>query len=265
METVSLRVAAGPFQLQPNLKANMEAIQRQLERAAEKKADLIVFPEACLTGYPPKDCVSLGDYVDQSKTEEALSLIQQKAKSLKMAIAIGTAWRDEANVWRNRAYFIDEKGNNVQFYDKIQQTGHERKFFQDGKRLPTFEWRGLRMGMLICMDMRYPELWRLLRKDGAALVLHLASAYGNSEWKVPVLDGTLRGNAASNGYFVVSCNNAGPVPMMVSAIYSPRGLVLAKANYAEEELIIADIEVGPPQGFAEFADEVYLLQRVSDR
>ncbi|MFH1741210.1 MAG: carbon-nitrogen hydrolase family protein [bacterium] len=261
-EKINLRVAAGQFRSEPNLDANLESIQRMMDEAAEREVDLIVFPEAGLTGYPPKDCKSL-NYVNQKRTEKALKDVQQRAQALHLAVAIGAAWKDEDNVWRNRAFLIDENGEALGDYDKIQQTGHERKFFTDGKRLPTFQWRGLRVGMLICMDMRYCELWRLMRKENVQLMLHLASAAGSAEWKVPVLDGTMRYHAASNGYHIVSCNNAGPIPMMVSAIYNPDGLVLAKANYAVEELIVADIQIGKLKGFVDYAEEVYDLRRVT--
>ncbi len=66
---VHLRVAAGQFQLEPNLKKNLEKIDEFLNKAADKKVDLIVFPELALTGYPPKDIETL-NYVDQGKTEE---------------------------------------------------------------------------------------------------------------------------------------------------------------------------------------------------
>lgn len=263
-KSVQIRVAAGQFQLQPELSANLKAINKLLEQASEKKVELIVFPECALTGYPPKDCKSL-DYIKQDQTEKALKQLQQRAKELSIAIAIGVGWKDEQNAWRNRAFLIDENGEILGYYNKIQQTGHERKFFKDGKRLPTFIWRNLRIGMLICMDMRYPELWRLLRKDGANLTLHLASAYGSAEWKVPVLEGTMRCRAAENGYYIVSCNNAGPIPMMVSGIYNPNGLILAKANYAVEELIFYDIEVGEPKGFVDFQDDVYKLERIANQ
>jgi len=259
---VHLRVAAAPFQLQPNLEANVKEIDHYLLEAADQEVDLIVFPELALTGYPPQDDTSIG-YIHQDKTEKALKMLRQKAKRLELAIAIGVGWKDEEGIWRNRAYFIDEQGKLLSYYDKIQQTSHERKFFVDGDRLSTFEWRGIRLGMLICMDMRYPELWRLLRKEGAGLVLHLAAAYGGRVWKLPVLEGTMRCHAASNGYFVVSCNNAGPAPMLISAIYNPRGMILAKANYAVEQMIFTDIIVGKPVGFVDFHDNIYRLEKTT--
>ncbi|NOX66743.1 MAG: carbon-nitrogen hydrolase family protein, partial [Chlorobi bacterium] len=220
---VHLRVAAAQFQLQPDLDANLKKINHFLDLAIKKNVDLIVFPELALTGYPPRDYTSIS-YIHQDTTEEAMEMLQTKAKNYSIAISIGVGWKDENGMWRNRAYFIDDKGKILEYYDKVQQTSHERKFFVDGNRLPTFEWKGVHLGMLICMDMRYPELWRLLRKQEAGLVLHLLSAYGGSTWKTPVLTGTIRGHAASNGYFIVSCNNAGPAPMVNSAIYNPRGM-----------------------------------------
>ncbi len=255
-----MRVASGQFELQLDLQANLEKIERLLERAAETEVDLIVFPELALTGYPPRDCQSL-DFVDQDRTAQAITRLRQRAGELGVALAVGTAWRNRTGAWRNRAYFIDETGEILARHDKIQQTKHERQFLEDGDALESFVWRDIRVGMLICAEMRYPELWRLLRKDNVALMLHLAAAFGNSEWKVPVLDGTMRCRAAENGYHIVSCNNAGPIPMIVSAIYSPDGLVLAKANYAVEEMIFCDIEVGEPKGHVDFKDNVYRMQR----
>ncbi len=260
---VHLRVAAGQFQLEPDLKKNLEKIDDFLSRAADKKVDLIVFPELALTGYPPKDIESL-NYVNQQKTQKALEFLQQQAKKLSIAIAVGAVWKDEKKIWRNRAFFIDDKGEILDHYDKIQQTSHERKFFIDGERLPTFQWRGIKLGMLICMDMRYPELWRLMRKEGVQLMLHLLAAYGGSEWKVPVLDGTMRSRAAENGYYVISCNNAGPVPMMISAIYNPKGLIVSKANYVVEEMIVGDLLIGEPKGFVDFHNKIYKLQKTSE-
>ena len=155
---VRLRVAAGQFRLEPDLESNVAKINAFLEEAAENRVDLIVFPETALTGYPPPDYEDI-KFIDQAATEAALKDLQKKAADLSIAIAIGTGWQEENGTWRNRAYFIDDRGVLLEYYDKIQQTGHERKFFTDGKRLPVFEWKGVKLGMLICMDMRYPELW----------------------------------------------------------------------------------------------------------
>ncbi len=261
---ISIRVAAAQFELKPDLEANLKNIQKFIAEAAARQVDLIVFPELGLTGYPPRDYTSI-EYIRQEETEKALKILQEKAREHTMAIAIGAGWKDEGGVWRNRAFFIDEKGNILAHYDKIQQTSHERKFFEDGEDLSSFEWRGIQLGMLICMDMRYPELWRLLRKEEVGLALHLLAAYGGSVWKQPVLEGTMRARAASNGYFIVSCNNAGPMPMVNSAIYNPKGIVLTKAVFAIEQLIYADIIVGKPGGYTDYNDNIYRLEKTVNK
>jgi hypothetical protein len=50
--------------------------------------------------------------------------------------------------------------------------------------------------------------------------------------------------------------------MMTSAIYNPKGLIMARANFAIEELVVSDIVVGAPEGFVDFKDTVYKLNRV---
>ena len=262
-EGIEIRVAAAQFELRPDLEYNLAKIDSFIEQAAKKKVDMLVFPELSLTGYPPSDFESI-DYIDQAQTEAAMQALMEKAKKHSMAIVVGAGWKDREGNWRNRAFFIDENGAILATYDKIQQTSHERKFFIDGDRLNSFEWRGIRLGMLICMDMRYPELWRLLRKEDVGLMLHLVSAYGARAWKLPVLEGTLMCRAASNGFFIVSSNNAGPVPMMNSAIVNPRGIILEEALYAVEQMIWADIKVGKPDGFVDFKENVYQLKKAGE-
>mgnify|MGYP002396800986 CR=1 FL=1 len=126
----------------------------------------------------------------------------------------------------------------------------------------SFDWKGIKLGMLICYDMRYPELCRLMRMEGVQLMLHLVSAMGDAEWKVPVLEGTLRGHAASNGYYILSANNAGPVQVVQSAIFNPKGLVLAKANYGMDEIIFSDLKIGKPNGDVNFRNDIYRLIKV---
>ena len=60
--------------------------------------------------------------------------------------------------------------------NRIQQTSHERKFFVDGDRLPVFEWNGIKLGMLICMDMRYPEMPVVSSAQAAAV--YISENYG---------------------------------------------------------------------------------------
>ena len=62
---VHLRVAAGQFQLEPDLEKNLKKIDDYLSEAAAQSVDLIVFPELALTGYPPKDIIISDLLIDE--------------------------------------------------------------------------------------------------------------------------------------------------------------------------------------------------------
>ena len=265
-DRLAIRAAVVQFKLDSNVTANTLKICQYISEAAEKGSDLVVFPETAVTGYIPFYKVEKVENIcTQSEVGRALNSIRQAAFKNRIAVAVGTAWQDENKRWWNRAFFIDENGESLEYYDKIQLTGSDREYFQEGKQLKTFQWRGIQLGMLICYDMRYPELWRLMRMEEVQLVLHLAAAFGNAEWKVPVLEGTLRGHAASNGYYILSSNNAGPVQMVISTIYNPKGLILAKANYGIDEIIFGDLEIGLPNGDVNYRNDIYQLIKMEQK
>ena len=108
--------------------------------------------------------------------------------------------------------------------------------------LPVFRVGEWKVGLQICFDMRFPENWRILRRQGAELILHLSNASTGAAWKVPVLEGTVRCRAAENGMFVVSANDARPPQMMVSAICDPDGRHLACAKENREMIIYAELD-----------------------
>jgi len=90
--------------------------------------------------------------------------------------------------------------------------------------------------------MRFPENWRILRRRGAELVIHLSNASLGEGWKVPVLEGAVRSRAAENGMFVVSANDARRPQMMVSAICDPNGCDLARAPQDQEAIIYGELD-----------------------
>ena len=236
-----LRAAASQFRLTTDTQANLERILTDIHSAAEQGASVVVFPELALSGYPSEKAESL-DYVDQAQTVAALRAIQEEANRRSIFVAVGAVWKESQKTF-NRAFLISRTGGIVGIYDKLHPFGHEPKFFSDGDELNVMEMDGIRVGLLICFDIRFPEPWRALRLQGAEVVLHLAAGTGSGEWKVPVLEGFLRTRASENQMFVVSANNAGPAQIVKSGIVDPDGLILAQANYGREELLVANLDL----------------------
>ena len=236
-----IRAAASQFRLTTDTQTNLQRILADIDSASERSASVIVFPELALSGYPPKDADSLL-YVSQAETESALHTIQDKAKQRAIAVAVGAVWREHGKTY-NRAFLISGDGLLVGTYDKLHLFENEPKWFAEGESLNLFEIDGVRVGLQICFDVRFPAPWQALRLQGAEVVFHLVSGTESGEWKVPVLEGFLRTRASENQMFVVSANNAGPVQIVKSAIVDPDGLILAQANYGREELLAADLDL----------------------
>jgi len=230
-------LTAAAFQMATgfDVEENARKILDALARAAEHGADLLVVPECALSGYPPeKD-------LDFSALEDAERRIAARTAEARIHLALGTTRRQDGR-WSNSAVLFSPGGKEVARYDKTHGTEGDNQIFTPGSELRVFKVGQWTVGLQICFDMRFPENWRILRRRGADLVIHLSNASRGDGWKVPVLEGAIRSRAADNGMFVVSANDARRPQMMVSAICDPNGCDLARAPENEEALIYAEMD-----------------------
>ena len=144
----------------------------------------------------------------------------------------------------NTAYVFDREGACVAAYDKTHlfTPMGEHEYFTPGDHLCTFTLDGVRCALIICYDLRFPELTRSLTLAGAELLFVPAEwpAVRMLHWQ------TLnRARAIENQIFLACCNGCGTAGETVygghSAVYDPWGEVLAEAG-AEEEIILADCD-----------------------
>jgi len=118
----------------------------------------------------------------------------------------------------------------------------ELPYYRPGSAAPpVFCLDGVRAGLQICYDVRFPEGYRQQLAQGVEVVLQGFYGAGGDTWKVPVLAAHLRSRAAETGCFVVAANVAGPLQIVLSQIVDPLGLLLARANQDREEIITANL------------------------
>jgi deaminated glutathione amidase len=236
-----LRVAAAQIPIHADMDRNLEQIMRAMRGCAALGAELAVFPETALTGYAP----AIGSGRDSAQWSEIVSRLERiraLAGALGLWTVVGTdAWEEGA--WYNRLYVYSAQGVQVTTYDKMHLMDTDTHYYRSGKCPTLFEIRGIRVGLQICYDVRFPEGYRTLLRQGTQVVVQGFYGAGGNTWKVPVLAAHLRSRAAENGCFMVAANVSGPLQIVTSQIIDPLGLVLAEANQDHDELIVADLDL----------------------
>jgi len=240
-DTQTIRVAAAQIAVRDELEENLATVVRAMEQSARQKVQLLLFPEAALTGYSPEIGHNRSPQ-EWPSIERALDKIATKAHELGIATVIGSdAW--DGQCWYNRAFAFDEQGRLSATYDKTHLMRADVPYYAQGNGPVLWEWRGLRLGLLICYDVRFPEGYRELLAQGVQIILQGFYAAGGATWKVPIMGAHVISRAAETGCFVVAANVGNPQQMMRSQIVDPIGLVLTQTHEDHEQIIMADLDL----------------------
>ena len=220
----------------------------ELIRAAVKAEhpDTVVLPETFNTGFFPQDLTGLADK-DGAQTRAVFSAL---AKELNLNIVAGSVADEREGKFYNTAYVFDRTGACVAAYDKIHAFTpmDEHKTFTQGERLCRFTLEGRSCALIICYDIRFPELTRSLTVEGVDLLFVV------SQWpdkRIMHLDTLSRARAIENQMFLALCNSCGAAGETRygghSAIIDPWGETLAQAG-AGEETISAELDFSVIEG-----------------
>lgn len=240
----TLRMGAAQMFTSLDVAANLAKMKHWLRAAAEESVELLLFPECALSGYAPSDFQGGVFPYDSSRLTEAAEELHRTAAETGVAAVYGSAWRDdEAGGWVNRALAITPDGSLGGWVDKVHLLGADCEYFNPGRSLEPIDLLGVRFGVGVCFDIRFPEVWRKLARSGAEVFLCPLAAHGGSAWKLPVMSAHFCSRAAENQRFLVAANS-GPLQMAVSEIYDPAGIRLASAKVETEQLIWADLPLG---------------------
>lgn len=235
---------------------NRATMARVAGESAARGCGLVIFPELFASGYNIGDVVhDLAEPVD-GPTGEALAAA---AQANRIAILAGYPERDAGRVY-NAAMLIGPDGERLANARKTHLFGdEERRLFAPGEALTVARLGALRLGILICYDVEFPEAARALALEGAALVAvptALMRPFDRvAEWLVPV-------RAFENQLFVAYANRCGREGNLeycgASCVIAPDGSELARARLAEE-LLVADIN--PADYAGSRGDNPYLTDR----
>ncbi|HEM7799606.1 carbon-nitrogen hydrolase family protein [Burkholderia cenocepacia] len=208
--------------------------------AARGQADLVVFSETYLPGFPTPDNVAqLAEPLDGP----SVSAIRAAARDARVAVVIGFAEQDGGRYF-NTAILVDEFGELRLRYRKSHLYESDAGVFEAGGAFDVCEWRGIKVGMLICFDLEFPETARALARAGAELIVipdGMMQPHGHVHRKmIPV-------RALENQVFVAMANRVGPGDRYTfsgaSLVASPDGDVMAEAPSDQDAVLDVGIDM----------------------
>lgn len=222
---------------------NFAKLEKLLDQAVEgeTKPDVIIFPEMWNTGYALDRIQELADEEGQ-RTHALLSEFSRKHQ---VNIIGGSIAEKQGSQIYNTIYAYNREGSRVADYSKIHlfRLMDEEKYLEEGSHIGQFELDGVSSGMMICYDIRFPELSRKLALGGAQIV------FVPAEWPNPRLHHwrtLLMARAIENQMFVVSCNRVGISGTTEffghSMVIDPWGEALAEGDETEQ-VIRAQIDL----------------------
>ena len=181
---------------------NFDTARRLIEAARD--SDVIILPELWSTGYYPLPVEQFADVDGQRSIE----FICAAAKKFSVNIIGGSVLVESGGKIFNRSHVANRDGEIVAAYDKTHlfSFAHEDDVFSAGKTIATFELDGIRCGVAICYDLRFPEFIRRLALTGAEIIFIPAA------WSLKRLTPRqilTKARAIENQLFVVFANSAG--------------------------------------------------------
>jgi predicted amidohydrolase len=223
-------------QLSPRLrqtKANIETMGRIV--AEHQEADLVVFPELFLSGYTLSNIDELAVQMDGPEFKRVTDM----ARDSSTALIFGAPERVNGGI-ANSAFCVDEQGTIAAVYRKVQlYGGEESEAFVAGDELLVVELCGLKMGLMICFDIEFPEVARALARAGAEMLVTVSAnmePFGSDHAVF------LSARALENGLPHAYVNQVGPGEKNLtfvggSTVVSPDGEIYAQAGSSEEEIL----------------------------
>lgn len=215
---------------------NFAKAEQMIRQAMSEQPDVLVLPETWNTGFFPKENLpSLCDRDGQRVKAEIGAL----AKEYRVNIVAGSVSNLRDGKVYNTAMVFDRTGQCIASYDKTHlfTPMGEDDYFTPGDHLCRFQLDGVQCGIIICYDVRFPELTRSLTVPGLDVLFVV------SQWpKVRTfhLRTLTTARAIENQMFVVCCNSCGTAGETVyggnSAIIDPWGELLAAAGEQEQKL-----------------------------
>lgn len=226
--------------------ANVVKAIPMIRQAGLDGSDMIMFPEMFTTGYELSIVGPRITELAEPVNGPTITALREAAKQAGVYVVapIALYHDDLPGVPFNSAVLIDREGNVAGVYDKQHLWALERFYFRGGNGTPVFQTDFGTIGIMICYDMGYPEVARMLALQGAQIVLC------PSAWCEPdhdVWDINVPARALENTVFLCAVNRYGREQDLYmgghSKVCDPRGRVVAELPDEGEGVLNVEIDL----------------------
>lgn len=269
-----LTVATSQFPVSADIGANGRWILQHMQDAKEQGANVIHFPEGALSGYAGTDFRSFETF-DWDLLLTSSEAVLAQARVLEMWVLLGSAHHlTVSHKPHNAVYVIDDGGHIVDRYDKrfcagdASEEAGDLAHYTPGNHFAVFEIGGVRCGVLICHEYRYPELYRQYKRRGVQVVFHsyhagnippdrwtyMREQVGEDYWSVNprttlpgiTMPATMQA-AAANNYLWISCSNSSAQESCWPAFFvRPDGVKTGELTRNRPGLLLTTVDTEAP-------------------
>lgn len=235
--TGSLTVALAQLNmLVGDIEGNAQKIITTTREQADAGADLVVFPELALTGYPPEDLLLRPDLMVRVNTQ--LDLIAQV--SHKTAVLVGHPWPEDGKLYNALSVYAEGRLLTRYYKQKLPNYGvfDELRYFSAGDKNALLELNGVRLGLLICEDLWFDAPVDALHAAGAEVIVSINASPYDQE-KPQVRQRLLEGHCRRTGLPLLYLNQIGGQDELVfdgcSKVFNAQGEMTHRlAAFAEQ-------------------------------
>ncbi|OHB57528.1 MAG: hypothetical protein A2Y12_15910 [Planctomycetes bacterium GWF2_42_9] len=241
-----LKIATCQFPVSEFIDSNSRYIQEFMNEAKLLDADIVHFSECALSGYAGVDLDTFDEF-DWNRLVQETKKIMALAGKLKIWVALGSTHRlTPPNKPHNCIYLINPQGQIENRYDKRFGTESDLSFYTPGDRFVTFKINDVNCALLICFDLRFPEIYRGLCKLKVQCVLQSFYNARQKEQSVHrhIIRQTMQANAASNYFWASMANSSAEIAPYASCFIQPDGEIVNELKLNQPGIMVNAINTG---------------------
>ncbi|EJO5348539.1 carbon-nitrogen hydrolase family protein [Clostridium botulinum] len=249
-----LRIALCQMQVQNDKKKNIEKAIQMLTKAKKGNCNIAVLPEMFNCPYENKCFKPYGEIIAEENGGETVKSIKKAAKDLNLYVVAGSIPEIEGDKVYNTSMIVDNKGTLIAKHRKVHLfdidvkggvTFKESDTLTPGNNITLFNTPWGRLGVMICYDIRFPELSRIMALKGAKIIFTPAAfnmTTGPAHWETLFKSRALDNQVYMVGVAPARDEKSNYISYGNSLIASPWGDIIDRLGY-KENILFSEINL----------------------